>query len=142
MTWTHASGWARVALPPGLALCPGVAWAHGGLDGVGALLVGVFLGIPFGISMIVGSGVCALIGWKRWYGRRAAVVGWLLMGLAIVEVVSLPVVSLLVERRIDSDVKTLTAASTGLVALLAAPCCFLAWRVVRRSRSTPPGPTS
>jgi hypothetical protein len=106
------------------------------------LLVGVFLGIPFGISMIVGSGVCALIGWKRWYGRRAAVVGWVLLALAVVEVVALPVAAFLVEPRSTGDSRTITAAFAGPFVLLAVPCFLLARRVVVRSRAAEAGPAA
>jgi hypothetical protein len=95
--------------------------------------------------MVVGSGICALILGKRWYGRRAAVIGRVLMVLAIVEIVALPVAAFLVEHRFTRDSGTFTAAFAGPLLVLAVPCFLLARRVVVRSRAgtrAPSGPTS
>ena len=132
---SHHAGWERLAPPLAVALCPALAWAHGGLDGMGVVLVGVFLGIPCAISMVVGSGICALILGKKWYGRRAAVVGRVLMVAAVVEVVALPLAAFLVEHRFTDDSATYTAAITVPLAALATPCFLLARLVVRRSRA-------
>jgi hypothetical protein len=135
MSSSYPARWARLASPLAVALCPAVAWAHGGLDGLGVVLVGVFLGIPFAISMVVGSGACALILWKKWYGRRAAVVGRVLMVAAVVEVVAQPLAAFLVEHRFTGDSATYAAAFAVPLAVLATPCFLLARLVVRRSKA-------